>query len=89
MSLKTFNKLHEINKLLQLENSKPKIETCDGTNHQISGFVNVDLDFVNRKLLLEKQKILTSCLDQILKEVLWSQKSSVQISILLMAQINL
>jgi hypothetical protein len=58
MSLKTFNKLQQLNKLLRLENSRAKIETCDGTNHQISGIVNVDLAFVNRKLLLEKQQIL-------------------------------
>ena len=58
MSKLTYLKLLSQNKNLQLTQSKARIQTCDGTNHTIMGFVKLIIQFQNTSFQLDDQYIM-------------------------------
>jgi len=60
MSKATYLYLKQHATNLTLSTSNAKIETCDGTSHNIMGFVNVTITFDLYTIYLEKIKILWS-----------------------------
>ena len=58
MSKITFLKLSSQNKDLKLTQSKARIQTCDGTNHTIMGFLKLTIQFPNTSFQLEDQYIM-------------------------------
>jgi hypothetical protein len=58
MSKLTYLKLHNQDSNLQPQQSSIKIQTCDGTNHSIMGFVQLNLQFVNSNFCLNNQQIM-------------------------------
>jgi hypothetical protein len=58
MSKLTYLKLHNQDSTLQPQQSSIKIQTCDGTNHSIMGFIQLNLQFVNSNFCLHNQQIM-------------------------------
>ena len=58
MSKLTYLKLLSQNKDLPLTQSKARIQTCDGTNHTIMGFLQLTIKFQNTSFQLEDQHIM-------------------------------
>jgi len=57
MSKNVFQRLNQSNDI-PIFNSTAKIQTCDGTNHAIMGFIDVIISFTDTPFTLDSQKIM-------------------------------
>ena len=58
MSNNCFQALKRISPKLKIAESNAKIQTCDGTNHNIVGFVTINISFPNATFRLVEQQVM-------------------------------